>query len=237
MFNFLKESKDYIFFFFITLLFAYVIGLTIVSLINKRLTDISINVPPPQVNVQWPNSQPKASSIDNQDSHHEEIKENFSNIPKILVDDDLRGFNSQKEYHDCTEAVSQIQQEKLEQMNRVCMYQHDHNKYLCTYGKTNYINPSELDPINRRLFQYNYFPNMTLQDYINWLWLYKNESEKLCYEHFRNLEKLKNGQQLRYQKNICPPKINAEGSFSYAKDGTHDLGRFFTETMKHVGLN
>ena len=234
MLLFLKNNKDYLFFFLISILFAYVIGLTIISVINKRLTDISINIPTPQVNVQWPVGAPQPAT-ENQESEPKEILEHFS--PNLnYTSDDLRGFNNQREFHDCTAAVSQIQQDNLDEMNRVCLQKHQHNKYLCSYGKTNYLNPQELDTINRRLYKYNYFQNMTLQDYVNWLWLYEGEAEKLCYEHFRNLQKLLKGSPLRYEKDICPPKLNAEGSFSYAKDGTHDLGTFFTETMKYSGL-
>jgi len=235
----LKDGKDYLFFFFITLLFAYVIGLTIVSVINKRFSEISINIPTPQVNFQMP---PSPSS-------EGELREGFvSSInptPPSLnfsgnlnySNDDLRGFIGEREYQDCTEAVSQDRQEKEEQMNRVCLMKHEHNKYLCSYGKTNYMNPNELDVINRRLYQYNYFSNMTLQDYVNWLWLYQQDPDKLCYEHHRNLMKLLRGESLKYQPGICPPKINAQGSFSYSKDGTHDLATFFQQTMKYVGLH
>jgi hypothetical protein len=75
---------------------------------------------------------------------------------------------------------------------------------------------------------------MTLQDYINWLWLYEKESDKLCYEHNRNLTRLLNGQPLTYQAGVCPPKLNAEGSMTYS-DG-NDVGRYFQEVMKHIGL-
>jgi len=246
MIRFIKENKDYIFIFFITLLFAYIIGLTIVSIVNKRLTDISINIPAPQVTVQWPKDMviPATSTSANTVNSATiksptNIYEGFTpgseapiNCP--LRDDDLRGFIGQKEYADCTEATSQVVEEKLQQMNRVCIMNHNHNKYLCQYGQTNYLNPMELDPINRRLYQYNYFQNMTLQDYINWLWLYEKEPEKLCYEHNRNLKKLLDDTGLIYQPGICPPKLNSEGSVSYS-DGK-DLGKYFQEIMKNVQL-
>lgn len=232
----LKEGKDYLFIFLITLLFAYIIGLTIVAIINKRLTDISINVPTPQVTVQWPKDMQPPATVPI--TTPPPLQEGFVVTPaKIncpLRDDDLRGFSGQKEYSDCTDATSQVAEEKLQQMNRVCLMKHEHNKYLCHYGQTNYMNPGELDPINRRLYQYNYYPNMTLQDYINWLWLYEKEPEKLCYEHNRNLTRVLNGESLTYQPGVCPPKINAEGSFSYS-DG-NDVGRYFQEVMKYVSL-
>jgi len=237
MLRILKEGKDYIFIFLITLLFAYIIGLTIVAIINKRLTDISINIPAPII--QWPSTvtppittPPPLNSTNN-------LKEGFGNpnpapINCPLRDDDLRGFGKRREYADCTETTSQVAEEKLQQMNRVCIMKHGHNKYLCQYGKTNYLNPMELDPVNRRLYQYNYFQNMTLQDYINWLWLYEKEPEKLCYEHNRNLAKLLEGKTLTYQPGVCPPKLNAEGSMSYT--GADGGGGYFQEVMKQVGL-
>ena len=203
---FAKDWKQYLFILFITLLFSYIIGITILSVINQRLTDISINVPTPQVNFTYP------SKIPDDELPKKEV-ESFTMNPSTNLNyhnDDLRGFVNQKEYHDCTEATSQIEEEKIQQMNNVCLFRHDHNKYLCSYGKTNYINPFELDPMNRRIYKYNYMPNMTLQDYINWLWLYDNEnndSDKLCYEHYKNLKKIKNNKALVYQKGICPPNL------------------------------
>jgi len=245
MINFLKNSKEYIFFFLITLLFAYIVGLVIIAVINQRLTDISINIPTPTVNVRWPTTGPQPSSenlLNNFQPQSEKIEEGYVNLrpsPNLNYNnDDLRGFVARKEYSDCTEATSQIQQEYKEQMNRVCIFRHDHKKYLCQYGQTNYLNPQELDPINRRLYQYNYFPNMTLQDYINWLWLYREESGKLCYEHYRNLAKLNKGQALKFQKGVCPPNLNADGHpvVSSTNDSSQALGKYYQEVMKYVDI-
>lgn len=237
MIRLLKEGKDYIFIFIITLLFAYIIGLTIVAIINKRLTDISINIPAPII--QWPTSAPLIPTTTTTTTKSD-TKEGFSNpgapINCPLRDDDLRGFGRHREYADCSETTSQVAEEKLQQMNRVCIMKHNHNKYLCQYGKTNYLNPMELDPVNRRLYQYNYFQNMTLQDYINWLWLYEKEPEKLCYEHNRNLAKLLEGKTLTYQSGVCPPKLNAEGSMSYSGTDGNDGNNYFQEVMKQIGL-
>jgi len=244
MIKYWKDIRDYLFVFLLTILFAYIIGLTIITVINKRLTDISINVPTPQVNINWSKSgpQPAPENIISEPKHQgiQGIQEGYTNLsPSSNLNhysDDLRGLCNQKEYSDCTEATSQVEMEKDEQLNRVCYFRHDHWKYLCTYGVTNYLNPQQIDPINRRLYQHNYFPNMTLQDYINWLWLYEKESEKLCYEHYRNLEKIKNGKSLKYQKGVCPPNLTADGSKCHTGID-NDIGKYYQEVMKYVDLD
>lgn len=58
----------------------------------------------------------------------------------------------------------------------VCYKNHLHVKdgknTLCTYGVTNYADPKDMSPIDLKMFMLNYPSNMTLQDYINWLYSY-----------------------------------------------------------------
>lgn len=233
MYQLLKEAKHYIFLFVTTLLLAYIIGLTIVSVINSRLTELTINLPSGLTDSS-PQPAPEKTI-----SQPEELKEGYTSSlrpsPNLnYTNDDLRGFIAQKEYRDCTEETDQIQRERNIQMNNVCMFKHDHKKYMCTYGKTNYLHPEELDPVNRRIFKYNYLPNMTLQDYINWLQLYKKDADKLCYEHYKNLKKLQGGTPLRYQPGICPPNLTACG---VACGGPTDVGKYYKDMMAYIDLD
>jgi hypothetical protein len=67
---------------------------------------------------------------------------------------------------------------------------------FCQYGPTNYKDPKDMtiDELNR--FKMKYRSNMTLQDYKNWLMLYKDEVENIRQHHRRNLLKLLKGGQL-----------------------------------------
>ena len=59
--------------------------------------------------------------------------------------------------------------------------------------------------IQQLSFKNSYPNNMTLQDYVNWLLLYKNEKNQLSKEHLINLQKLENGIKLEYISGILPP--------------------------------
>ena len=88
----------------------------------------------------------------------------------------------------------------------VCILNHSHNpngkssvwKEACTYGVTNYPDPRTLSPFEQRLFKLNYSNQFTIQDYINWLWLYNDphDQEALTYIHLRNLKRLQAGKQI-----------------------------------------
>lgn len=149
----------------------------------------------------------------------------------VLQNDDLRGFDKYCKYTSCVEEQSQVQRERNEQLNRVCYFNHDHKKYRCNYGATNYLHPDNLTPFDCKLFKYNYYNNMTLQDYVNWLKLYDKEGDeyRLCYEHSRNLQKIKKGEPLMYQRNVCPPSLTIEQSIS---DRPSDMKTYYNKMLK-----
>lgn len=76
---------------------------------------------------------------------------------------------------------------------------------FCHLGFTNYKDPGDMTPEEKRRFKQHFRSNMTLQDYKNWLSLYKEDSENLRPHHRRNLKKLINGGQLF---DIDIPKIS-----------------------------
>ena len=156
----------YIFTFLVVILIEYIVGLTIITLIDKRLSNISINLPKQNVIVQMP------QKIKNE----EEIVETFE--PK--------GFSA--EFKNNQGKINLITPEIFQSF---CYQNHLHT--VCQSGKMNYPDPNTMTPIDKRYFKYNYAGNFTKQDYINWLWLYHENQEELPYEHLKNLEKLKKG--------------------------------------------
>jgi hypothetical protein len=110
-----------------------------------------------------------------------------------------------------------------EKIRQYCPLQHQHTKngrdHSCTYGVSNYADPKDMSPIDYNIFILNYPPNMTMQDYVNWLWCFKDKKDQLTYNHLRNLEKLELGKPLKYEEGICPPPgyyhqpMNAEDYF------------------------
>jgi hypothetical protein len=74
-----------------------------------------------------------------------------------------------------------------------------------TYGPTNHQDPNDMSQEQQLSFKYSYPNNMTLQDYVNWLILYKDEQKNLSKEHVVNIQKLLIGEKLEYIAGILPP--------------------------------
>jgi hypothetical protein len=113
--------------------------------------------------------------------------------------------------------------DRSEKIRQYCPHLHEHIKDRkskeCFYGVTNYADPKDMSSIDYNIFILNYPPNMTMQDYVNWLWCFKNKKDQLTYNHLRNLEKLELGKPLVYEEGVCPPPgyyhqpMNAEDYF------------------------
>ena len=87
---------------------------------------------------------------------------------------------------------------------------------LCQYGPLNYKDPNKMTPQERDNFKSFYGPNMTVQDYRNWLSLYRDDLYNLSDEHIKNYEKIKNG--IRLEKSDLPkykskPPVNVGDYF------------------------
>lgn len=85
---------------------------------------------------------------------------------------------------------------------------------FCHLGPTSYRDPKDMTPEDRARFKLKFRNNMTLQDYKNWLMLYKGEIETLRQHHRRNLIKLMKGGQLTVRDvpstRIKPPTNSAD---------------------------
>lgn len=166
--------------FIIIIMIAYIVGITIVSLVDKKLSNISINLPKQDIIVEMKNI------VDKQ-------------IPQSSQQSDIQP-NSDSSFGSNIETYTNYMPEPLE---NICYDTHPHN--TCKYGKTNYPDPSSMTPIDKRYFKYNYPQNLTLQDYVNWLQMYITNPEDLPYNHLRNLKTILNGGTLTYQQGITPP--------------------------------
>lgn len=85
---------------------------------------------------------------------------------------------------------------------------------FCQYGPTNYKDPNSMTTEERDVFKYQFRNNFTLQDYKNWLMLYKSDPQHLRENHRDNLSKLLRGQPLYFQDmpniRIKPPMDPAD---------------------------
>lgn len=185
----------YIMLFIVLVFLAYVMGITIVTIIDKHLSNISINLPKNNIVVNIPDKTIKETFENNESSDNEEDSDDNDNDK-----DNTEGFENLSNFYIIDE-IKPVEKKVL-----ACQQNHIHTN--CIYGKMNYPNPSTMSPIDKRYFKYNYQQNLTLQDYINWLWLYDKTEEDLPYIHLKNLYKLKKGDILEYKNGILPPISN-----------------------------
>lgn len=124
--------------------------------------------------------------------------------------DSINSINSIKSEDSLIENFDQYHNKNKEFENKqksshICFKNHRHGNGNCMLGVMNYSDPKDLSDMDYKLFKLNYPPNMTMQDYVNWLYCYKNNEEELPYNHLKNLDKLKRNIPLEEIKNICPP--------------------------------
>lgn len=183
------------------LLIAYLVGLTIINIVDTRLNRLQINMPEMPVYENF---------VTQLNETLAKIKDTpvDKNVPEGDIEQRIRGYTPTP----YTELDRQMIAKDLWNAGRstACFKNHNHMKSQgkdCTFGPCNTVDPQKMSPVDKEFFKRTYLPiNMTLQDYVNWLWLYADGDEsQLPYEHLKNLEKLKRGEKLRYEKGILPP--------------------------------
>jgi len=187
--------------FIITVIIAYLFGLVLINIIDNRLKNIHLNVPKQDIIINYPEKN-DIEKFENKNETKKETKMNTNYYLKKEKDGKIEGFinksdNSYKEWN--------IDKKKTQ----VCIKNHDHFKngrdLNCTYGVTNYADPKDMSEMDYKIFNLNYPSNMTLQDYINWLYCYIDKESELPYNHLKNLEKLKAGKELMEEYGVLPP--------------------------------
>jgi len=111
---------------------------------------------------------------------------------------------------------------------------------FCHYGPVNYRDPKDMTPDELRRFKAKFRDNFTLQDYKNWLLLYKNDPENLRDQHRRNLRLLLQGVNLTPKDvphmRIRPP-TNASDFFQKMYQGGNIAVQFPDNDSPYVGAN
>lgn len=106
--------------------------------------------------------------------------------------------------HEPGVSVWNFDYEKHDQIKNICFKDHEHGKN-CPYGHTNYADPRTMSVVEKRTFTLSYPPNMTLQDYVNWLYAFVGREDQLPYNHLKYLEQIKRGIPLIQEDGVCPP--------------------------------
>lgn len=85
--------------------------------------------------------------------------------------------------------------------------------------KRNYPNPGEMTTVKRDAYKFGYPNGMSMQDYVDWIFLFKKTPNLLNMEHYYNYEKLLAGVPIHYKWGKTPPPakrltpLNAEDYF------------------------
>ena len=190
---------------FILLIFiAYIMGMMIVTLIDRHLSRISINLP-------QENNGKKKEDNNQQDNNQQDNNQQDNNQQDK---NKIEAFDNYEDNED---------NEK-----KFCLINHEHDE-TCNKGKMNMEDPKKMSPIDRRYFKYNFRKNYTLQDYVNWLWEYHTTKEELPYEHMRNLNLIENGKIITEIPNT---NLNMQ-NIDYYKKIYNNLPNNFTEPRNY----
>jgi hypothetical protein len=255
-------SIIYIIFIFIIIIIIYLFGISIIEIIENKLNNIKLNI-------EYPNNLNKISS---QSLEHFDINLNSNSVIKKDEDKNIINNSNQKINFNTNFDADYYNQMSID--NRIlgfsntpddgykgwsidkkkmqtCIKNHSHRKdgkdINCNYGATNYADPKDMSEMDLRIFILNYPSNLTLQDYINWLYCFIGKEDRLPYNHLKNLEKLKKGIELIEEEGILPPpgyyypKLSAEDYFQ--KMYNNETNEFSTapplnsNTASMVGYN
>ena len=224
--------------FIITVLLGYLFGIVIVNVVDNRLKNINLTLNNNVNNVEsFENKTESVKYIKKNDANDDakydtkydakyDTKYDNNYYIKKEKDAKIEGFvnendNSYKEWN--------IEKKKTQ----VCNKNHEHVKngrdVNCTYGVTNYADPKDMSSMDYKIFNLNYPSNMTLQDYINWLYSYIDKESELPYNHLKNLEKLKAGKELIEEHGVLPPPsyyypaLNSEDYFDKMYSNTNEF--------------
>lgn len=200
----------FILLFIITLIVAYILGLTLVNVVDKRLSNISINIPKQNVTVNMENFTNQSDQSNQSNQSNKQNKElpqsvdephNFADMQQTVENMRTPEIGGADKYRDFKLRPDLFNQDSTPE--NVCLLNHTHGN--CTYGPTNYPDPQDMSTLERRAFANNYPANLTLQDYANWLYTNKHNRANLSKEHNANLNKIENKIPLRYEAGVTPP--------------------------------
>lgn len=97
--------------------------------------------------------------------------------------------------------------------------------------KRNYPRPEDMVIVERDAYKFGYPEGMSMQDYVDWIYLFRKTPNLLNMEHYYNYEKLLAGVPIHYKEGKTPPPakrltpLNAEDYFMdmYTKDPTQPI--------------
>lgn len=197
--------------FFFVVIMAMIFGMTIINVVDKRLSEVTIKIPKQNVVVTLPDQ--------NKLNNYNVGEEGFSSDHTLHSKPTLEQKNLKQNQEEL-----QVPQTPFTNGESICIKKHVHGAGvggICQYGPTNYAYPPDMSPTDRKVFKTTYPQNMTLQDYINWLWLYETTPDSLTKDHRKNFEALKRGMVLSYSdmpSSKKSPPLNSQEYFDKLYD-------------------
>jgi len=274
----IELNTQWIYVFLLTIAIAYLIGLMITNIVDKKLGNIAIRMPkiklpqPPQIVFkisQDAKHRIKVESYSNQKKRKKDPKESFMSVQ--FDNGELPSSSEKSTRTDEMDInVQPIDQPIIietrtptTQLPKVgCTTDADCNVVngdgknvckadgtcyclsgsglFCHYGPTKFTDPKDMTPKELNRFKWKYRNNMTLQDYKNWLLLYRTDPENLRQHHRKNLQILLRGGQLS-EKHVpairIKPPTNASDYFAKMYKGGRISVHFPNNDSPLVGYN
>ena len=198
------NKLQYFFMILIIIFTIFFIGLGVNNLIEKKLKNIKINIPK-TINCEL-------------NKNVKEIKEKFTNLglneinkdpspePKKVTNVSYNTIlplnNNEYENSELVKSNKLKKEDERIYINPFIKNKEDDNLMK---PKQNYQNPESMVSEERNAFKFGYPDNMTMQDYVNWLYLFKDKPNMLNLDHYTNLQKLENNVELEYKYGVTPP--------------------------------
>ena len=205
-----------------TFFILYIIFLLLLSVIDRKLTGIKINIPKQDVvlgidRLKMNNQENFTNKNDYQKNYQ---NNNYNHVLKKkdlnFETDYLNGVQGYSEYETepyyLNDSLTKFKVDHNDE-DDVCYKKHVHNSEdkECSYGRTNYPNPATMNAMDRKIFKTYYQDGMTLQDYVNWLYMHEEDKNnlKLEYDHIKYYKAIRKGQRLKYIRGVCPPSAKS----------------------------
>lgn len=177
--------------FIISAMFAFILVVSICTLIDKKLSNISIAMPkvnPPDVNIYLKRKENGQTVVEHFKSKQEPVV--------AVVDSKKKTTKECKSDKDCN--IVWGNGKNVCKSDKTCQCVEGTGDF-CHIGPTNYKDPADMSHNEREAFKKSYRKNFTLQDYINWLKLYRDDNDylRLREEHRINYKKLLAGKEIK----------------------------------------
>ena len=186
------DKYQYIFFILILISILFIFGFSFMIMIMKKTPKTIYKIP-------------KVTIIEKEEDTKNTI-ENFEPAPFIKGEDKEAKTVSNLD-HTIPSIHTICEEEKIDDNSKVYVnpFYPDNKKDEDIVPNQNYLSPQDMSSQEFNQFKFGYPPEMTMQDYVNWLYLFKDQENNLTLEHLINFQKLKNNEKLIFNENEEPP--------------------------------